>query len=309
MAESNDDKIIRLAAGTAGVVRRPDLVDAGVSTSAIDRRLASGAMKTVARRIYVVEALRQRATLRHVALAAHPDGALSRVTAARIHRFPTTEALVHVTTQKGRHTRLDGIKVHETRLWLSGDIISMDGFRVTSPERTLIDLTPSLRDAALRHLLETQFVAKTPSSEAFVAAFLAHARRGLNGTVRLRSMLDRLLDDQPFPESELERILLLGLAERGHGDLGRQFQPPWYAGRRGIVDMADPAGATIIEADGRRWHSTTQAQTDDRRRDRQALAAGYQVIRVGWQELTERREATLDDIVSVIERRRRSAVA
>ena len=59
-------------------------------------------------------------------------------------------------------------------------------------------------------------------------------------------------------------------------------------GFRGLVDVAWPAKKLIVELDGRRWHAVSEAQQNDRRRDRQANAHGWLVLRFGWEEIVER---------------------
>jgi very-short-patch-repair endonuclease len=43
----------------------------------------------------------------------------------------------------------------------------------------------------------------------------------------------------------------------------------------------------IVEIDGYRFHSSRSAFERDRRRDAELAAAGYQVIRVTWRQITE----------------------
>ena len=120
----------------------------------------------------------------------------------------------------------------------------------------------------------------------------------------MRAVLAELTDDEPYPESHLELMVAEGLAALGLIGLRRQFAPPWYDGVVGIVDFADPQGCTIIEADGRAWHTLDRHAERDRSRNRLALMNGWVVVRVGWAELTERTDATLKELISVILQRR-----
>jgi hypothetical protein len=120
----------------------------------------------------------------------------------------------------------------------------------------------------------------------------------------MRSLLEELLDDEPYPQSELELRLLTALVRRGSPPLHRQFRPPWYEGRSGIVDLAEPTSRTIIEADGRRWHSADLDRRDDGERDRRAALNGWLVLRVGWHEVVHRTDATVSEILGVMASRR-----
>ncbi len=78
------------------------------------------------------------------------------------------------------------------------------------------------------------------------------------------------------------------------------YRPPWYTGDAGIVDVAWPKRQLIVELDGRRWHSTSTALSNDRARDRRAAAAGWRVLRFGWQEITERPALVTREIAELI---------
>ena len=120
--------------------------------------------------------------------------------------------------------------------------------------------------------------------------------RGVSGVARLRRVLAGLLDDQPVPDSILERRFADLLDRHALDGFERQVRPPWYDGRRGVVDFADRAAGLIVEVDGRQWHATTQAMADDRRRDRQAAVRGWQVVRLMWADIVDGPEQTAEHL-------------
>jgi len=129
--------------------------------------------------------------------------------------------------------------------------------------------------------------------------------RGVPGSTRLHRLLADLGAERPIPQSELEWRLDELLDQR----FLRQFRPPWYDGTRGIVDLAEPTSRVIVEADGRRWHATEQAMAQDRRRDRQAAANGWLVLRVMWEDIVDRPEETSSEIAATVARRSRPSAA
>lgn len=284
----------------SGVVTRRGLLAAGASASSIDRRIRSGVLASVATGVYVVPAQADQRTALVAALAILPDAAVSRRAAGRLHRFAVSGDAAQITVAHGRRVAIKGVRVHETRRWLDGDIVVVDGLRVTSPARTLIDLAAEVSVARLRHLTESQLVKATPDSNLMLATFSAHRRRGLAGAAKMSALLAELLDHQPYPASVLEAMVHKALCDQDLRGFRRQFRPDWYDGRAGIVDFAHPEARLILEADGRRWHSVTQAQHEDRRRDRRAVAAGWAVIRVGWTEIDLRPFATMQEIAAVV---------
>ena len=298
MAHTVDQLILNTM--QSGVVTRQGLLAAGASPSAIDRRLRRGLLEPMSTGVYIVPTQVDSHTRLVGALAALPEAAVSRSAAGRLHRFAVAGNAAQVTVARGQRLPIKGVSVHETRRWLDGDIVVIDGLRVTSPARTLIDLASELSAARLRHITESQLVKSTPNDTLLLATFSAHRRRGLRGTAKMAALLAELLDDQPYPESVLEAMVWRALSDHGLSGFVRQFRPSWYDGRAGIVDFAHPETRLILEADGRRWHTVTQARVDDRRRDRRAVAAGWAVVRVGWTEVDVRPCATMQEIADVV---------
>ncbi len=242
------------------------------------------------------------------ALLLTPAGVASHRTAARLHGMPVSDrGVVEISAPKGRISPTLIAVVHETRSMPTEDVVEIDGLRVTSPARTLCDLATSISAKHLTHAVQTQLVKGSPSARELVACHRALARKGRTGTVMMREILLTQLDDQPFPQSELELRALTAFVEHGITYLQRQFAPPWYDGVEGIVDFADPVGRTILEADGRHFHTVDQDRLKDRERDRLAARHGWLVIRIGWQEVVERTAATMYEIGEILESRRNLA--
>lgn len=72
------------------------------------------------------------------------------------------------------------------------------------------------------------------------------------------------------------------------------------------ITGAWPELRVLLELDGRRWHSTVQAQVDDRRRDRAAVARGWVTLRFGWQEIVHRPASVVDECRTVLAARLRA---
>lgn len=302
--ETPDQIIVRLAGPTHGVVKRSSLLANGVSGASIQRRLLSGFLFRPCRGLYVCDALRASSTRFWIPLLAVPNSMLSRQTAAQLHglKIPVDDR-VHVTASKGASWTLPGTVVHETRLPVSEDVIQIDGMPATSKARTLFDCAATTRRQAFRHALQDAVAGEPAVASHFVACFRGLARSGVPGVRMMRTVLDDL-GDEPMEESELERLVWLGLA--AHQVLGfrRQYRPPWFDGIRGTVDFADPVARVVLEADGRRWHAAEQAMSEDRRRDRRAVAEGWVVLRVSWNEVKHRPAATFAEIEAVVAARR-----
>ena len=311
MAVRSERAILSVAAKAAGACTRSELRSAGVPDRTISDRAASGFLCRVGPGLYLVPSLVTADTGSHLAVKANPRGALSHLSAARLWGFPLPPAdhdqPVEVTVPRpsGTGVTVPGVVVHESRRWSVDDLAEPRPRLVaTGPARTIVDLgATELSDRRLRHIVESQVVANRVTLDRIAECLARTGGRGVVGSGRIRKLVDALDNGQPLAASELERRLSHLLDHR----LARQYRPPWYDGVRGIVDLADPGSRTIVEADGRRWHTSSQAMDDDRRRDRVAAANGWAVLRVTWDDVTRRPAATAAEVNEVIGRRSEQA--
>ena len=264
-------------------------------------------LRRVADGLFVIDAMADEWSALALARAAIAAGAAARQSAAHLHvmalfgsvRYRTTE--LHVVAPNSVRTRSDLATYHQTRFLPQHHLTVVRGIATTTAARTLCDLAAVLRPSRLRAVVERQAIVSAPSLDDLVSCHLELARRGRRGTQQMRDLLDSLVSDEPFPESELELRLDRALRDRGLV-LRRQYRPPWYDGIRNITDFADQSGATILEADGRRFHDTSAAFEDDRRRDRLAASHDWLTLRVTWRDVVSNGHA-LDEVTAIILRR------
>lgn len=132
------------------VVRRQQALGAGYSDEEIRRRYTRGEWQRLGHGAYIDAAAMSGlgASARHllavdaVLPALAPDAVLSHCSAAVIHGLPVWQApldRVHVTRDRPSGGRAgSGVVVHASRL--HGSTTTVDGYRVTSPARTVVDL-------------------------------------------------------------------------------------------------------------------------------------------------------------------------
>jgi hypothetical protein len=82
---------------------------------------------------------------------------------------------------------------------------------------------------------------------------------------------------------------------------------PWDP--RSRFDLALETAKVAIEWDSRSWHVQQSAMSNDRRRDRLAAAHGWVVLRFTWDDIVERPEHVVRDVVAVLERRPTSSTS
>ena len=191
--------------------------------------------------------------------------------------------------------RIDGVDICFTRWLPSADISSIGGLPVTTVARTLCDLSTRVPARRLQNLVEHALLERLTTATELQACMIGWCGRGRSGSATLRR-IGQLIDSEPVPASELERRAGLILRQAGLPPWTAQFRPPWYDGRRGVADLAWTEARLLVELDGRRWHAATQAQVEDRRRDRLAASYGWLTLRFGWQEIVERPGVVTDEI-------------
>ncbi len=106
-------------------------------------------------------------------------------------------------------------------------------------------------------------------------------RRGKPGTKALRAVLG--VDAGAPGPSPLEEAGIRALAAAGLTGFHTEFRIPWSPERR--FDVAFPAARVAVEWDSLAWHSDRASFEADRRRDREAAARGWRVLRFTWNDL------------------------
>jgi very-short-patch-repair endonuclease len=211
--------------------------------------------------------------LAHAALLAAPHGsALSHRTAGAIHRaLEVWPAWPDVTSPDRNRTAPDGIALHRVRNLPPHHVMTRHGLRVTTPERTLLDLAEvlpaeelerTIREAEFRGIIRPRALKRVIED--------SHGRRGL------RPLKAIIGDGTPQPTaSALERRFLKLLADaelpapRINQRLGR-YRPDFLWREQRV----------IVETDGWGAHRGRVAFEADRRRDAELTAQGWRVLRV-----------------------------
>ncbi len=296
-----------LGAGQHGTVSYQQLVERGVAVREIERRLRRGALLRRSEGIYVIngspDSIRQRMWLAMLAPTAM-EVALSHESAAELHRFAfVPRGRVVLTMAPTAQHRRPVDRVHRYQDLRPGFTTVVDGLRVTTRERTMIDLAAVLRPARLERVLDDQLSSNGLAYIGLVGVFNAMARRGRRGIGRLRPFLEVRGDGYVAPTTELEARLVGIVRDHDLPEPSRQHLPPWAVAEGiGRVDFAYADYRVLIEVDGRRWHSRDVANEQDRFRDQQAAAAGWLVLRYTWTQITKSPSYVAKNLKSVLAR-------
>jgi hypothetical protein len=188
--------VLRLAGEQEGVVSRRQIRACGGDDDWIDRRVAIGWLVPVFRGVYGIghPPRTRRGWCVAALLAGGERSVLSHTTAAAVHRMASAERRLHLTlprTAKG----IEGIRTHRPRTLLADDIVVVDGLRVTSPARTLIDLADFRKRRLLKAVIAGHVAGSTITESEAEELFLEIVRRaGLPNPVSQCSMWGRRRD-------------------------------------------------------------------------------------------------------------------
>ncbi|WP_406281294.1 hypothetical protein [Embleya sp. NBC_00896] len=289
------DQAVRVLRGLAwqndGVVTRERAAAAGVSGRVWRTLVRDGRVRELARGVGLVDAdrcaLSPRGLLR-AGLAAYGERAVAVLhSAAHVHGMrgvPRVEC-VHVATPDTASRRGGpGIVAHRQRL-RSDEIVTVDGFPVTTPVRTLADLVPRLPAEEGLAVLDSALHLGLVGAEELVAVERAVA--GRPGAGRVRPLL-AIADARS--ESPLESRVRLDCVRGGVAPDALQHEVALPGGGRARVDLAWLTGLRPVfaEADGADAHSRPDALFRDRARANELALEGALVLRFTWHDTLRR---------------------
>lgn len=279
-----DMRVARLAAEEWGVLSLDELRRCGLTAKEVSGRVRNGRLHRIHRGVFAVGHANLPLEGRFLAAvkACGDNAVLSHLSAAALWGFlPWDDRHPEVTvpgTATRRHAR---IRVHRSRTLRWEDTTRHRSIPITSPARTLLDLSSVLRHDPLRRAVRQAQSLRLVSP----GALLDVAPRS--------GKLARILATGPAPtRSELEDAVL-DLILQGGLQRPDVNVPLVLGGRRVIPDFRWPAQHLVVEADGAAWHDHRLAREDDAERQALLEAHGERVVRVTWEQAIARRSQTL----------------
>jgi hypothetical protein len=277
----------RIAGGQHGRVTRQQLLAAGLDRSRIDRWLADGRLVRVHHAVYAVghRAPSMYGDYMAAVLACGPGAVLSHRAAAFLLRLlrcatpPPPE--VTVPTTNGR--RRPGIIIHRVASLPARDWFTLDGIRVTTVPRTLLDLAPATEPEELTRMCHEAWVHHR-TRPAHVDAVIARDP-GKKGATKLKRAQRA---DATLGELESGFLALLN----GHG-LPRPRTNIDLAGDK--VDCHWPQHGLTIELHSYRFHASRLAFERDLARRRRSSHVAY-----SYGDVFERPARTAAEIAALL---------
>lgn len=281
------EQIEVLAARQHGVVTRAQLLEIGLSGSAVGRRLKSGRLRPLHLGVYRLALLgSERTTEMAAVLAGGPGAVLSHASALHVWGLLRSELPrpVHVTVGGGGRSRRPGIVFHRTSSLAEDERSEVDRIPVTSPARTIVDAAAMLGTRELEQAMGAAEREGLVSERELGALPDRYAHRP--GLPVLRALVGKRTERE-FTRSEAERRCLELIRAGGLPIPHTNVSVGPYE-----LDLLWPREGIAVEVDSWAYHSSRSRFEGDRRKDNWLRARGIEVIRVSWHHITRRATET-----------------
>src|SRR5436309_1612064 len=201
--------VAELADRQHNMVGHWQLRDLGIGQDAIEYRVHTGRLRAVFTGAYALGSPEQPGLGRlHAAvLSCGPGALLSHGSGGALWAvLPTAQALIDVTTLRGRCADRDGIRVHRVRRLHENDVAEIDGIPVTSLARTFLDLAEVVPRRKLVYALEKAEKMGLLDLGA-IEAVMARSR-GRRGLKPLAAALQEIEPEAKYSHEGIERLFI-----------------------------------------------------------------------------------------------------
>jgi len=278
---------MEVAASQGGCLRRKQILELGMTVNEVRGRLSRGQWKRLdggAIQLYDASVPMERV---RAAVAVLPSAVASHEAAAEVHSVKGFAKGLAVVSVHSRTTHaFPGVTVRRNHDLADSHITTRDGLRVTTVERTVVDMARFCSVSHLSDVLRSLILDKRVDLDLLVAIRDSVARRGRPGSKVLREVTSELVDGSPHVASKLEALGRALLLEADCGRFLSEFPLPWDRTRR--FDDAYPDERVAIEWDSRRWHTRNQEFDRDRARDNAVVIHGWKLLRFTWHDVANR---------------------
>lgn len=285
------------APGDAGLLRRSRLAQVE-DVALIDKALRRGKIVRVQRGVYKegAEPDEWERAWAACATVGGCDPVASHRTAARVLGLEVpSDGPEEVTIPRGeRRPHRADLRFHTTTI-AAEDVIDLEGLRLTSTARTLVDLCRTEEDYRAVWAVERALKRKLVTVGELDAA-LGRAR-GVPGVTRARRLI---ASARPQSGSPLETAGRLAIVADGMEEPEVQMPIVRADQRDAYVDLAFRRQRTGLEFDGRSEHGMEMAVFEDRDRQNQIVLRDLTIIRFSWFDVFRRQPHFLRTVRSAI---------
>lgn len=291
---------VRVAAGQHGVFAGSQI--AGMTKDLAQSRVRHGRWRRQRTGIYTIAGSPKtwEQNLWIELLAAGPGSVVGRRSAARIdHLTSRFGPVIDIVQPEASVPRGKPRTSRRTSQLLQRHVTVIDGFPITTIERTLFDLaglTSQQRrrrgwiyvtEARVERLVDDVLVRNRTTVAKLTRVFIDLAGRGRPGTALMRRLLDARPDSYVPTASELEDLFVAFVERFDLPRPKRRVDVGSSDEKIGEVDFLFERSKLVVELDGRVFHAQRMVQRNDRRRDLKLLRAGWRFLRLSWLDLRD----------------------
>jgi very-short-patch-repair endonuclease len=173
------------------------------------------------------------------------------------------------------------------------EIMVVEGIRVTTVARTLLDLAAVLPRRQVERAVNEAEIRGLTGALSLADLVERYPRR--HGIPAIRAILGDLHSGAKVTRSDLESRFQEFVTARGlpTPELNASLR---IGGRWLECDCVWPPQRLVVELDGHAVHNTRAAFERDRERDRTLSAAGWRVVRITWRQLRGQPERVAADL-------------
>lgn len=185
---------------------------------------------------------------------------------------------------------------------------TIGGFRVSSPERTILDISGTEPSRVAARVLEDALRKGLTTLDRLWEDLDLDGGHGRKGTASLRKFLEERDGDSTRTRSALESKMLAILKRIGGEGLAVDHLVV-DGSTRYYLDFAYPALMLGIETHGLRWHFGNEKWNRDLQRDRHLARMGWEVLYFTWQDVHREPKRVEEEIRGFLRARAESAPA
>jgi very-short-patch-repair endonuclease len=284
------------------VVARSQLIELGLESDAIDRRMGAGRLHRLHYGVFAVghRVISREARWMAAVLACGPGAVLSHWSAAALWGIRGSRGGQIDVTSPSKTKSRGAIRRHRALL-CPDEVTTHDGIPVTTVPRTNLDLAAVSNAHVVEGALRQCEYLRLYDSLSLVD--LVGRYPGHRGNRAARAALAKLRETPGETEEGLEERFLAFLDEYR---LPRPDFNVWLEvqGHRYKVDCLWRSQRLIAELDSWQAHGTRSSFQSDKTRDRRLLRAGYGTTRITWHQLDREADLLAGDLRGLLQYKR-----
>jgi very-short-patch-repair endonuclease len=297
----------RIAEEQYGVIHREQLAAAGLTPAEIRTRIARGDLVSILPSTYLLGGAPQtwEARLMGGELWAG-DCFISHRSAAALWNLDGFDHIRVVELSAYSAKRNPRVILHRLRAEDRPALRMIGGFRVSAPERTLLDLAGSSSRETVAGALEDALRRRITTLDRLWETWELDGGPGRKGTSGLRDLLAARDHRSDRLRSRLESKMLALLTSVQSEGLEADYRVS-CGGTIYFLDFAYPAFNLAIETLGLRWHFGEEKLKKDLARDRRLSAIGWEVLYYTWDDVHHNPNAVTAEIAAFLRKRQQTA--